>query len=583
MSLRANVVAAIVTAMAALILTVILVEDPLLEYRQTQDVRAELLEAIGAVQDGLAAGESADAAADRVGAERASRITIWDGTGRPVGDTAYDGAALGRVAGPSGEDVDEARARGMGTSLVTHGGVEHVRVTLRAPDGWLLRAARPTTSLSAARRTTRELLIIGGIMAAGAAILLTLVLSRTMVRPVEELTRVANALSKGDLDARTRSQRTDELGRLGRSLDEMADQLKERIARLRAEEARLAAMLEGMVEGVFVTDATGRIVRTNRAFEELVAAPASGRTVVEAIRSAELHEAVARALGGEAATVDLEASTGDEVRTLAAQVAPLPEKGGVVGVLHDVTDLKRADRVRRDFVANASHELRTPLTAIRGYAETLQGGAIDDRETAVRFVDTILRHTTRLQRLVDDLLALSRSESPEQELELEPVRLADVVREAVSAIESQAQAKAIEIRVDVGDALPHALASRWGLEHVLVNLVDNAVKYTPDGGLVTVRGRAAEGVVVLEVSDTGPGIPVTSRERIFERFYRLDKGRARDRGGTGLGLAIVKHLVSRMNAEIAVDSAAGRGTTFRVRLPSAEPPAASAGAARPAG
>ena len=412
----------------------------------------------------------------------------------------------------------------------------------------------------------RDELTWGLALAAAVTFAIGLLFRERASQPIADLTRVADELADGKLGARARANRDDELGRLGQALDRMANQLGARIARLRAEEARLAAMLEGMVEAVFVTDATGRIVRTNRAFEVLVSAPVGGRTIVEAIRSAELHEAVMRALGGSPAAVDLDVKLAGEVRTLSAQISPLPEKGGVVAVLHDVTDLKQTDKIRRDFVANASHELRTPLTAIRGYAETLAGG-VDDAETEKRFAETILRHTIRLQRIVDDLLALSRAESLELSLELGPVDVREIVREAVSATEAQALSKEIAVRVDVPDDLPRALTSPWALDHVLVNLVDNAVKYTPEGGLVVVRARADEQAVILEVSDTGPGIPASSRERVFERFYRVDKGRSRERGGTGLGLAIVKHLVSRMQGEVTLDTGPGRGTTFRVRLP----------------
>lgn len=566
MSLRANVVAAIVTAMAALIATVILLEDPLIEHRQMQLARTDLHEAATTARDAIARGEDPDRVSDRLGAERVAHLTIFGSDRAILGDTAADGDDLARVAAPSELEVQRALERGPRGSVETRDGRSYVQVMVRGPGATVVRAARPTATMIAAQRATRELLIVGGVIAAGAAVLLALALTRTMVRPVEELTRTADALAEGKLDARTRSQREDELGRLGRALDRMADQLGERIARLRSEEARLTATLEGMVEGVFVTDARGRIVRTNRAFERLAPTAPGGRTVVEAIRSAELHEAVGRALAGEASSVELEAHVGGEVRALSAQVAPLPEKGGVVAVLHDVTDLKRADRVRRDFVANASHELRTPLTAIRGYAETLQAGAIEDRETAKRFVDTIARHATRLQELVDDLLVLSRAESVEEPLELEPVDVREVVRQAVSAIESQASAKHVDLRIEVDEGLPQVIASAWGLDHVVLNLVDNAVKYTPDGGTVWVRSRVDTDAVVLEVADTGPGIPQSSAERVFERFYRVDKGRGRERGGTGLGLAIVKHLVTQMGAEIELESTPGRGATFRLRM-----------------
>jgi two-component system phosphate regulon sensor histidine kinase PhoR len=299
-----------------------------------------------------------------------------------------------------------------------------------------------------------------------------------------------------------------------------------------------------------------------------------GRTAVEAIRSAELHEAVEGALRGESSSVTLEIRVGVESRMLAAQVAPLPARSGVVAVLHDVTELKLADTVRRDFVANASHELRTPLTAIRGFAETLADGAIGDPVLAKRFLGRILEHAVRLQRLVDDLLELSRAESPDVAFTLGPVDVGVAISRALRGLERNAADKRITLSAEgLDDAPLFVEADAVALDHVLVNLVDNGVKYTPDGGRVTVHlDTNPEEGVVIEVSDTGGGIAPQNLPRIFERFYRVDSGRAREVGGTGLGLAIVKHLVQRMGGEVGVESRLGRGTTFRVQLRRAAPP-----------
>jgi two-component system phosphate regulon sensor histidine kinase PhoR len=373
------------------------------------------------------------------------------------------------------------------------------------------------------------------------------------------------------VSVRVRSQRKDELGLLARSLDRMADAIDARIARMSAEEAQLRTILDAMVEGVLVTDREGRIRLTNAALQKL-AGRVEGRTAVEAIRSAELHEAVEGALRGEASSVTLEIRVGVESRLLAAQVAPLPARSGVVAVLHDVTELKLADTVRRDFVANASHELRTPLTAIRGFAETLADGAIGDPVLAKRFLGRILEHAVRLQRLVDDLLELSRAESPDVAFTLGPVDLGAAVARAIRGLERNAAEKQITLSAEGLDEAPIFVeADAVALDHVLVNLVDNGVKYTPEGGRVTVSiDIATEEGVVIEVSDTGGGIAPQNLPRIFERFYRVDSGRAREVGGTGLGLAIVKHLVQRMGGEVGVESRLGRGTTFRVVLRRAE-------------
>ncbi len=295
-------------------------------------------------------------------------------------------------------------------------------------------------------------------------------------------------------------------------------------------------------------------------------AGAEGRTPIEAIRSPELHAAVRRAITkGQGAEVELDVPVQGAIRSIQAHVAPLPKRQGVVAVLHDVTELKHADAIRRDFVANASHELRTPLTSIRGFAETLLDGALSDERTAARFVGHIGENARRLERLVEDLLELSRAESPDSGLDLGPVNVSELAAQTVGEVEQRAKEKRQTLAFDAEPAV--AMADPRGLDQVLLNLVDNAIKYTPQGGNIAVRVAKRQGRVTVEVIDDGPGIPRAHLDRIFERFYRVDKGRSRDQGGTGLGLSIVKHLVQRMGGEVSVESRLGHGSVFRVSLP----------------
>ncbi|MCA9601098.1 MAG: ATP-binding protein [Polyangiales bacterium] len=393
-----------------------------------------------------------------------------------------------------------------------------------------------------------------------------LALLRLIHRPVADLTRMAKALAAGDAHARTAVAAGDEFGQLAGVLNVVAAEQGKRLASMRTEEERLRTVLDGMVEAVFVTDGGGEIVLANRASLALVHADPVGRKAVEVIESPALREALWAGLRGEASSVSVDTAIGKEERSLSAQVSPLPEHAGVVVVIHDVTELKRVERIRRDFVANASHELRTPLTAIRGFSETLKEGALDNREMAGRFVDKILTHSLRLQRLADDLIALSRAETPSEMLENEPIDLREALHEVVASFEAQASLKHIAISEEYPSEPVEVSANRWALEHVCMNLVDNAIKYTQDGGRVTVRFRKQGAGAVIEVSDNGAGIPREHQDRIFERFYRVDGGRSRDRGGTGLGLAIVKHLTQRMGAEIRVESETGKGTTFILTL-----------------
>ena len=567
-SLRANLVAAVVTAISALVLTVLLLEDPLVEHRETVRTREALHVAALEVVAALSRGEDPDAVADRVGAERACRVQVVDARGRLVGDTAYGGDLLAARPSPVEEiEVVEARQQGMGFAVhrASEGDYHLLALALVGSGGTVVRIVRPQATLDAGRASQRDLLLVGGVIAVVAGMLLMVVLSRTMVRPIDEVTRVAHALADGDLSARTRSQRSDELGTLGRALDRMAEQLDDRVAAVRAEEARLRTVLDSMVEAVFVTDAGGRIVLHNRSLEALAGGEVRGRTPVEAVRSGALYDAVRGASKTGPQTVALELLREGRRRHLEAHVAPLPDGAGVVVVLHDVTERQRIDRVRRDFVANASHELRTPLTAIRGFAETLAGDAGADPATRERFLATILKHSERLERLVDDLVALARAESPEDVLELASIDLLAVATEVLEGLGQKAASKRIVLRLE-GEVV-RAWANESAVDQVLVNLIDNAIKYTPETGRVTIGLRQTADRAVIEVTDTGGGIDEKHRVRIFERFYRVDKGRARDVGGTGLGLAIVKHLVQRMGGEVELDSELGKGSCFRVLLP----------------
>jgi len=565
--LRASLISSIVTAIGALVLTLLLLEDPLVEYRLNQLARQTAEDALERAGELLETPADADRVADDVGADLGVRITIIDPTGRVVGDTGYDGAMLADAMGAIDHEALAAFEE-HGRRYAVNAG-RHVAFR-EHPSGLVLQASLSTATGERVRVSVRELLIIGGVMAVLVAIFLTLVLSRTLIEPAREVTEVADALATGDLSARTRSQRDDELGAIGRALDRMADQLEERIEVLRAEQDRLRTILDSMVEAVFVTDPLGRIELTNAALDALVEGDARGRTAMEAIRSPELHEAVRAARKGEPRAVELELLDGDERLYFAAVVSPLADRAGVVAVLHDVTRSKAADRIRRDFVANASHELRTPLTAIRGFAETLREGALDEPEAAKRFLDVILRHTLRLQALVADLATLSKAESPDQALELAEVDADAVIVEVVRGLGSKAAKRDVQLIFEPGNATTRVRANERGLDQVMINLVDNAIKYAPEGSAVHVRSRESGTQVVLEVHNPGPGIPPQHLPRIFERFYRVDTGRSRDVGGTGLGLAIVKHLCSQMGAEVVAESRPGEGVTFRVTLDRAE-------------
>ncbi|HET6418157.1 MAG TPA: ATP-binding protein [Polyangiales bacterium] len=392
-------------------------------------------------------------------------------------------------------------------------------------------------------------------------------------RDLRRLQRQVAALSDRDFGKRTRMQRPDAIGELGRSLDALSERLSTSEIKKQGRKDRLQTIVDAMAEAVLVTDAEGRIKLSNEVLADLVGFDPTGKTAIEAIRHPDFHRAIEDAQQGFSGLHEIEIN-GLNARSrhiLRASVSPLRNQQGVVAVFHDVTAERAAAQVRRDFVANAGHELRTPLTAIRGFAETLRDGALDDPKAAMGFIEVILRHTRRLQALVDDLADLSSFEGKELELDLVPVNAGAALSEVVRGLEAQSKAKGLKVNLTGLDDAPLVLAEERALEQVLVNLVDNAIKYTPERGEIRIDIAPEGRDVFIEVANSGPGIPARHLSRVFERFYRVDAGRSRELGGTGLGLSIVKHLVAKMRGEINVDSSAG-WTRFQLCLPLADSP-----------
>ena len=380
--------------------------------------------------------------------------------------------------------------------------------------------------------------------------------------PVQAAIRALEA----ELGGGARAEFTPGIDRLAVLLSQREEQLRAR-GRVQPERELLAAMPDAA--GLVAPD--GRVRVSNTVLDGLApGGRATGLTVLEISRSSDLAEAARRALEGTPKRLELQLGK----RTWVAHLVPLL-RGEVLVLLRDVTDARMSASTRRDFVANASHELRTPVSAIAGAAETLLSGAMEDPTQARSFVEMIARNAERLARLTNDLLDLSRIESRQWPVKLEPVLVGGTAQRAVEVCSEPARRKRIELRVEVPEGTA-VLADARALEQVLVNLLDNAVKYTPEGGSATVTASPVAGDrIEVVVADTGPGIERHHLPRLFERFYRVDPGRSRGAGGTGLGLAIVKHLVQMQAGDIGVDTGSG-GTSFRVRLPRAVPPAAPA-------
>ena len=522
-----------------------------------------------------------DNTADDLAIVSGARVTLIGPDGTVYGDSELTVDQLARVEGSApGAEVEQAFEVGEGVVERLSGGQRQRRMLSAAVrftrDGAGFGVARLTVPLDAIEVATtdvRRLVWFGS----GIALVLALALSNVVARRVSgglvALTAASKRMTNGDFSVRTRLVGSDDLGELGRSLDGLAASLTTRMGQLQAERDLQGRVLEAMLEGVVVVDGDGRIVLVNSALRAmlLLGADAVGRLLIETVRHAQIEELLGAAGRlGKAVAVEIDLP-GLKPRRLLGHATPLSgeDEGLVVIVFVDVTDLRRLESMRRDFVANASHELRTPIAAVQSATETLRTGALHDSRAAMRFVDIIDRNAQRLRSLLEDMLELSKLESNEFRLKRERVELGSVVPIVLALFRERAEKKGVTLQSDLPSEPIAIEGDARALEHVLSNLVDNAVKYCPCGTRVVVRANQEGARVRLVVADTGPGIPSEHMPRIFERFYRVDAGRSRELGGTGLGLSIVKHMVEAMRGKVSAESEVGKGSTFSVSLPAA--------------
>ena len=518
-----------------------------------------------------------------------ARITVMIPDGRVV---AESGAVPGGLAGIENHaarpEMREALAGRVGRDLRTSTTLEAALLYVATPlrDGdrvvGVLRLALPLAAVTASYETVHRVMLGGAVVALVVALGIGLFVSGRVTRPVVEMQSIARQLSEGNFTVRAPVRSPDEIGTLGRSLNVLAARLREKIQDLAQEQAKTAAIVDGMVEGVIAVDGHDHILLMNeraRAIFNLGPGRLERKPFLEVIRNADLHDVFrnTRAAGADgvedrAVRRELRLSTpverALEVHAMAIRLGA--SETGVVMVLHDITALRQLEQVRTEFVANVSHELRTPLTAIQGYLETLLGGAVDDPAQARRFLEIAFRHTERLGRLLNDLTDLSNIELGRVTLHMGPVALDDLVEETFAIMRAKADAGRVGLQARLSPDLPPVQGDHDRLAQVLINLVDNGVKYTPAGGRVTVAAVGDGRQVELVVADTGIGIPPADLPRITERFYRVDKARSRDLGGTGLGLAIVKHLVAAHGGRLTIESRPDEGTRVRIILPTAE-------------
>jgi two-component system, OmpR family, phosphate regulon sensor histidine kinase PhoR len=525
-------------------------------------------------------GPDLDRACAALAARLDVRVTVVDPDGAVLGESSQPSASL-----PSHADRPEIQAAlraGEGHAVRWSATLSRrlLYVALRQEHEGSVRIVRTAVPIGS---LTEHLLGLRAPVATGLATAMIFglgvawLLSRAMRRRIDRMVRFAAALSAGRPPPPVGPERGDSLGVLESRLAHMARDVHTTLAAMRVERERLEAILRGMVEGVLVTDLDGRVVLSNARARELLGLPAApdatGRPLVELVRHPGIAE-IPRQLASGQAVVSRDVTLGDGLSLQVNGARLTAEDGtpfGLVLVLHDVSELRRLETVRRDFVANVSHELRTPLTAIKGYAETLLGPAGESRETALEFLQVIDRHSERLGRLIDDLLTLSDLEFGRTPLRLRAIPVHPVIDDVVQILGDRAAQQGLTLTTAVAPDTPDAHADGDRLRQVLIDLVDNAIKYTPEGGRVTIDARPAtldgHPAVDLAVADTGIGIPSQDVPRLTERFFRVDRARSRELGGTGLGLAIVKHIVQAHGGRLTIESVLGQGTTVRVTLP----------------
>jgi len=567
-------------SVAALLLVSTLVSVSLREqtYRR---IEQSLVSEAHLVADVLSAHErdippgAIEAEATRLGRTLPARVTLIAADGTVVGDSMVSGTALAALENHATRpEVVQAKASGIGISRryshTLQTDMLYVAVPVDHPRMTVVRLALPLTEVQQQVASVRRMTLVAlGVSLVGALALAWLT-SVMLGRRLQAIAGAARRVASGDLSQRVRDYESDELGTVARVLDDTVRELASRVAQLAQDRARTDAILSGMVEGVMVVNSQGRVQLVNRAARAMLALDDSaiGGHYLEAVRHPGVAALLTDALGGgQPPHLELSpARTPGRLLIARAAAASAPSENGAVLVLHDITDLRRTDQVRRDFVANVSHELRTPLTAIRGYVEALsdEPASADER---TRFLEVIARHVIRMERLVKDLLRLAGLEARQETVEKSECQLQGLLADVVSDLAAMIEPRRQRVEIEVAPSVAIIRTDAAKLQDALRNLVENAVNYSPEGHRIRLEAKPSGDRVMISVSDEGPGIPESDLERIFERFYRVDKARSRESGGTGLGLSIVKHLVGLLGGRVWAANRPEGGAVFTISLP----------------
>ncbi len=516
----------------------------------------------------------------RFGKKAGVRITVIDRKGTVVGDSEKDPEEMENHAGRP--EVKDAVSKGIGESTrystTLKRDMLYVAVPIRDERGEtkaVVRTALPLSSVEEELLSIRLQVIYLGLILMLFALLLSLVSSKTFTRSLEKAIRLSEEIASGNFNVSIPiSDKKGEIGKLNLALSKMVERLGELFKRVSIEKSQLEAVLIAMSEGVMVVADDGNVILMNHALKDMIGIKGShvGRPYWEVLRNREiigLIERVTKNRVAEKREVSLFYPT--EKRYLVSGI-PLDSKETIL-VMFDITEFKRLEQIKADIVANVSHELRTPLTAVKGYVETLEEGAYENPEERRHFLSIIRRHTDRLINIVSDLLLLSEIErkstqrGEDAKTVFEEVDLKEIVYSSLEPLRSRIEEKDLRVSIDINENLPPFKGDGFLLEQMFINLVDNAVKYTPEEGAIGIHITHADSHLRIEVFDTGIGIPKEHLPRIFERFYRVDKTRSRKIGGTGLGLSIVKHVVIMHGGKIEVESEVGKGSRFIITLP----------------
>ena len=551
-------------------------------FRQvTEDIKSRAHLAQQHILSDLQSGdfEKIDQICKQTGPASSTRITVILPDGQVVGDSDEQVARMQNHA--DRPEFRDAQRNNIGHSLrfsdTLGKNMMYLAISVRQDNEVIavVRTSVPVSAIDDELRAIYNKILWAVLVVAVLAAVISLGLSKRITRPIEKIKEAAGRFATGNLGLRLAISKPEELAELANAMNEMARQLEERIDTITTQNAESNAILSSMIEGVIAIDSNGKIVKINRAaaaFLDLNTKQAERSHIENAIDNADIVQFAQQALRSSTSTEAEVVIEGNEKKRIHLHATRLSDtegkKTGAVIVLTDMTRIKQLEKVRRDFVANVSHELKTPITSIKGFVETLQDGALSDPQQALRFLEIIAKHADRLNAIIDDLLSLSRLEedSEQRALSFEMTPLEPVLAEAIYLCRVRAEEKHLQVDLDCDDDIKAHINPAL-LEQAVTNLINNAITYSPEQSRIEIHAETTDNEIRIEVRDQGCGIDKKYHDRIFQRFYVVDKSRSRKQGGTGLGLAIVKHIANVHNGRVSVESRVGQGSTFTIHLP----------------